>query len=372
MNLEIVRKTEAWKFSPIAMVNGLNVRSTDELKPTAISDVKVAIGPNEQQIHTVLIQDLIDSGTIELSSKSADQYFYNDSNTERANLDRNLEDIHKFNNTNVLTFVKQPQSIIWLDPNSLSSNLEIVVKQGLNVSFVFFETDTQDFSTQDSSFYKIAFTIEDNANLELGINQSAPKNSLSLINVNLGKDAHFNSYSLMTGGAAYKRLELNVFQKGPNSSATLNGLNATKNKGIFDYHSNVFHLAKDQETFQNFKAVCKDTSKSIFSGRVHLTENCSGANVDQINNNLLLDKKSSVDTQPELNIYQDNVKATHGATTSSLDESHIFYFSSRGFKPEQTKKMLLDAFCKSTCDNLKTEGIKTFFKQAISKELYGA
>jgi len=372
MNLEIARKTEAWKFSPINTVNSLNLKTSDKFDVEDLKNSSVAIGPSEQQIHTVVVQDLIDSGTLELSSKETPEYYFSDSNTARANLDRNLEGLSDNSSTKVLTFVKQPQSIIWLDPNSLPSNLEIIVKEGINVSFVFFETDSKDFTAKDSSFYKIAFKIEDDANLELGINQSAAKNSLSLINVSLGKNAHFNSYSLMTGDSAYKRLELNVFQEGANSTATLNGLNATKNKGIFDYHSNVFHLEKDQETFQNFKAVCKDTSKSIFSGRVHLTENCSGANVDQINNNLLLDKKSSVDTQPELNIYQDNVKATHGATTSSLDENHIFYFSSRGFKPEQTKKMLLDAFCKSTCDSLKAEGIKTFFKKKISKELYGA
>jgi len=370
MNLEIARKSEAWKFSPISKIKSLELKTSRELDLDDIKKVRLAMGPSEQQIHTVFVNDLIESGTAELNIKKAPSYFFEDSNTTRAKLDRNLENLTKFRNIVILKILKSPQSTIWIDPNSFGSNLEIELESGATANIVFFETDNVNLSTHESSFNRLSFLLGDDSNLELGVSQSSEKNSISQINVAMGEKSVFNSYSLMTGTADYKRLEVNVFQNGSNSIATLNGLNATKLVGTFDYHSNVFHLNNDQETFQNFKSVIKDQSKSIFTGRVHLTEKASGAAVDQINNNLLIGKKASVDTQPELNIYQDNVKATHGATTSSLDEDHIFYFSSRGFTPEQTKKILLDAFCKSTCDNLKNSGIKEFFRGAISKELY--
>jgi len=370
MNLEIPRKTEAWKFSPLGTVNSFNIKTKPELKKVDFHKIKVAVGPSEQQVHTVHLQDLIDSGTAEVSFKKSESYFFNDSNTKRANLDRNLESLTKSEKTATLKILKSPQSTLWIDPNSLSSNIEIEICENSNANILFFETE-KDQAADESSFSKISFSIDQNAKLELGVSLSTANNSFSQINISVGEGAHFNSYSLMSGAAVYKRLETNVFLTGKESRATLNGLNCTRAKSIFDYHSNVFHLNKDQVTHQNYKAVCKDQSKSIFSGRVHLTENSSGAAVHQLNNNLLLDKKSSVDTQPELNIYHDNVKASHGATTSSLDENHIFYFSSRGFKPEHTKKILLEAFCKSTCSNLESPGIKEFFKKAISKELYG-
>lgn len=370
MNLEIAKKTEAWKFSPISQVNSLTLKKSSDLTQSNVENIKIAVGPNEQQIHTVHFQDLVDSGTLEILSVKAQPFFYIDSNTERARLDRSLEKLTHSNKTIHIKILKSPQSILWIDPNSLGTNIKIEVCAGAEAHVLFFETDA-DTNQKEFTHYKVGFDVGKGARLELGLSQSSAQNSLSLINVTVEEEAHFNSYSLMTGGADYKRLEINVFQLGKNSSATLNGLNGTKSNSTFDYHSNVFHLNQDQETFQNFKAVCKDQSKSIFTGRVHLTEKASGASVNQINNNLLLGKKSSVDTQPELNIYQDNVKATHGATTSSLDENHIFYFSSRGFKPDQTKKILLEAFCKSTCENLEAHGIKDFFKNAISKELYG-
>jgi hypothetical protein len=370
MNLEIVKKSEAWKFSPVNKIQTLELKTKSDLTVSGLKKIRLAMGPTEQQIHTVLIKDLIEAGTAEISTKKASSYFFEDSNTSRAKLDRSLEDFGRSENTILLKILKSPQSTIWIDPKSLGTNLEIELESGAEASIVFFETDSNSITAVDSSFFRTSFNLGDESVLELGLSQSSAHNSLSQINVSLGEKAHFNSYSLMTGTAEYKRLEINVFQKGANSSATLNGLNATKSNGTFDYHSNVFHLNKDQETFQNFKAVCKDQSKSIFTGRVHLTENSSGAAVKQLNNNLLLGDKSSVDTQPELNIYHDNVKAAHGATTSSLNEDHIFYFSSRGFKPEHTKKILLDAFCKSTCDSLKNKGIKDFFTSAVSKELY--
>jgi len=370
MKLDITKKSEAWKFSPLQKINGFDVSINSLADLNTVKNIKVALGPSEQQIHTVLLQDLVESGVIKISMERRAKYFYDDHNTTRAKLDRNLERLSTSDETVVIEFLKSPQSILWVDPNTLGTNIKFKTQSAQEVRLVFFETQTTQDQALSPKLANINFDVSNSSTLELGISLSNDQSSFSLINVKLGNQAHFNSYALMCGTAEYKRLEVNVFQQGSDSTAVLNGLNAVKNQSSFDYHSNVFHLNKNQRTSQNFKSVCKEKSKSIFTGRVHLTENCSGAAVDQINNNLLLGKTSSVDTQPELNIFQDNVKATHGATTSSLDEDHIFYFSSRGFHPDQAQKILLDAFCSSTCENLKTLGVKDFFKAAIAKELY--
>ena len=368
MSLEILKKTEAWKFSPVDEINSLKLPAQEGLSLNEVLESKLAIGPSEQQIHTVTWQDLVDQGLVNVSQVQTDQdYFYEDQNTKRAHLDRTLEDRLSPNQSYCVKFKKSPPSILWLNPVLLGSNFEFELDENVSAEILMFETE--DSNTSPALLPKISFKLRAHSKLELGLSKSSTKQSFSLINILMQDEAKLKSYSFCSGEAKYKRLEMNVFQTGKESSCSLNGLNSTKDSNIYDFHSNIFHINTDQNSSQNFKAICKDQSKSIFTGRVHLTENSSGAQVDQINNNLLVNKKSAVDTQPELNIYQDNVKATHGATTSSMEDSHLFYFSSRGFKPEQSKQLLLQAFCKSTCDNLTSKGLKDFFLRAIDKDI---
>lgn len=368
MKLNINKKAEAWKFSPKNIINGLDL-DLKNMKESSIEktlETKVAAGPLEHQIHALSLKELEEQKIISVSEKQTSTFF-EDKNTKRAQLDRNLEGVFKNKKTTVIKILKSPPTALWINPYIFQTNLEFDVPENTDLNILFFEPDTQ--ASPTAANYMCAFKLADSASLDLGFNHSSAAKSFSSVNISMHEKSEANVYTLLSGESDYKRFELNIFKHGKNAHCSLNGLSSSSDKNIFDYHSNVFHLNRDQKTNQNFKTICRDHSKSIFSGRIHLTETASGAAVDQINNNLILGAKSSVDTQPELNIYQDNVKASHGATTSTLDESHLFYFSSRGFPVEQSRRLLLEAFCKSTCDNLKNTGLKQYFIDAISREL---
>ena len=366
MKLNVAQKAEAWKFSPKNIIQNIELQTSKEISFETTLETKIAAGPLEHQIQALSLKELEEQNIISVSEKES-SFFFEDKNTERARLDRSLEEVFKNKKTTLVKFLKSPPTAFWINPYLFNANLEFDVPANINLSVLFFEPDTQ--SSSVASNYMCSFTLGESSSLEAGFNHSSAVNSFSSVNVAMHEKSNANLYTFLSGDSDYKRFELNIFKHGKTAHCSLNGLSSSSDKNIFDYHSNVFHLNADQETSQNFKIICRDSSKSIFSGRIHLTEKASGAQVDQLNNNLILGEKSSVDTQPELNIYQDNVKASHGATTSTLDESHLFYFSSRGFPIEQSRRLLLEAFCKSTCDNLKDNGLKQYFVDAISQEL---
>ena len=366
MRLNIHKKAEAWKFSPKQIIESFEFKNSNEGLVHNYSDQKIAIGPSEQSLQTLSLKDLEEQNFVKLTQKETTRFF-EDKNTKRAQLDRGLEPLFESQQTLSIEFLKSPPSNVWINPYTLNFNLEITLSESVTLNVLFFEPEAA--KVTNPIHYTCSFNLKESSNLEAGFNHSSIQNSFTSINISMEENANADMYTLLSGDADYKRFELNIFKQGKNAHCSLNGLSSSKASASFDYHSNVFHLNNDQETNQNFKTICQDKSKSIFTGRVHLTEKASGAQVDQINNNLLLGTKSAVDTQPELNIYQDNVKASHGATTSTLDESHLFYFSSRGFPLEQSRRLLLEAFCKSTCDNLNNSGIKQHFIDAISKEL---
>jgi len=366
MRLNIQKKAEAWKFSPKQIIESFEFEDTNSKDCQSSSDHKIAIGPIEQSLQTLSLQELEEQKFVKITNKETHRFF-EDKNTNRANLDRSLEPLFKDKKTLAVEFLKSPPSNIWLNPYTIGLNLEITLHEDVALNILFFEPEIA--KGEKPVQYTCSFNLKKSSNLEAGFSHSSEQNSFASINISMEEKANADIYTLLSGKADYKRFELNIFKKGKDAHCSLNGLSSSKATTNFDYHSNVFHLNNDQKTNQNFKTICQGKSKSIFTGRVHLTEEASGAQVDQINNNLLLGTKSAVDTQPELNIYQDNVKASHGATTSTLDESHLFYFSSRGFPVEQSRRLLLEAFCKSTCDNLKNIGLKQYFIDAVSKEL---
>ncbi len=357
-------KSEAWKFTPKNLLSQKNfVQPTHTTLDEAL-DTKVAIGPSSHQFEALSLLDLQGDGYIKVSQSTP--AFLTDSNTKRASLDYTLADLYKKAPTLKVDLLKPLASTLWISPSNTLRVAEINLAENSSQTICIFEADSLKADAEGFSFN---FNVSKGATLELGVSANTSNSTFSVININTEGQSKANVFSLLSGDVDYKRIEVNIYQKGVESEASLNGLCFTNNTSSLELHSNVFHLNSDQHTTQIYKTICSGKGKAIFGGRIHLTEQASGATVEQLNNNLLIGKKASVDTQPELNIYQDNVKASHGATTSTVDDDHLFYFASRGFKPEQSKRMLLEAFCKSSFSNINNKGLIDYFSDALLKEL---
>jgi Fe-S cluster assembly scaffold protein SufB len=358
------QKSEAWKFSPKPLVSKMDFLKPEDLKIEKVRSCLVALGPHSHQFESVTLGELEEDGYIEIEWSSFESH--SSRVTERASLDQTVRNLFPMDFAKIKVNRSLPSNL-WITPLAHARCLQISLADGVHQSIVLFESDV---SKSHAEGFLYPISIGKGSSLELGVAMNSETSSFSKINVDLSAESKFDCFSMLSGSATYKRLEVLVNQNSKNSSCTLNGICFAKSNSQLEFHSNIFHLSQDQTTVQNYKTLSNDKAKSIFGGRVHLTESASGAAVEQLNNNLLLSNKASVDSQPELNIYQDDVKASHGATTSSIDEDHLFYFASRGFKPDQSKRLLLEAFCKSTLDNLNDPGIKKHFQNLILEELH--
>lgn len=141
------------------------------------------------------------------------------------------------------------------------------------------------------------------------------------------------------------------------------------NKNFFsDHHTEVNHLVGETESKEDYRGILADTAKAVFNGKVFVAEGAAKSNSEQINKNLMLSKSAEINAKPELQIYNDDVKAAHGATVGQLDEEQRFYLQSRGYSNKQAMQVLSKAFI---FDLIEGEGeeLKQFYSSSLKQTL---
>lgn len=151
-------------------------------------------------------------------------------------------------------------------------------------------------------------------------------------------------------GSASMRHDYHVALMGENAEASLNGVWMLS--GSHEAHANILmeHQAPHCRSMQLFKSVLSDNSHSSFEGKIYVHSPAQKTEAFQLNNNLLLSDKARADSKPNLEIFADDVKASHGATVGQLDEEQLFYLKTRGFSEEAAKNILVYGFCKEVLD----------------------
>lgn len=155
--------------------------------------------------------------------------------------------------------------------------------------------------------------------------------------------SHFTSHSFALG-AALIRSDTNVVMVAEHAECNLNGLYLTTGKQHLDHHTLIDHSKPQCISRQNYKGVLADSSRAIFNGRVIVHPGAYKTKAEQHNKNLLLSNNAEIDTKPQLEIYNDDVRCTHGATVGQLEEDSLFYLRARGITTEDAKRMLIYAF----------------------------
>ena len=159
----------------------------------------------------------------------------------------------------------------------------------------------------------------------------------------------YNGFDL---GAHLARHEIQVSLEGAGASADLAGAFVLDGRRYADHHISVEHAAPDCSSEQFFRGVLGGSSRGVFNGKALIHPGADGSSVRQSNANLLLSPLAEMDTKPELEIYADEVEASHGATVGQLDEAAIFYLRSRGLSETEARRMLTTAFCTAVTDRL--------------------
>ncbi len=171
------------------------------------------------------------------------------------------------------------------------------------------------------------------------------------------KEASFLLHSFDVG-AGLSRNSFKAMLNGQNINGVLNGLYITRGKQLSDHHMIVEHNQPSCESHEYFNGILDDKSKAVFHGRIHVDQKGQKTDAKQTNKNILLTDDVVVDTKPQLEIYADDVKCTHGATVGQLDDEAQFYLQARGIPRRQARKMLIHAFASEIVDRIQNELIR--------------
>lgn len=225
--------------------------------------------------------------------------------------------------------------------------------------FIGTQSETNIFSSQailSGSSYGvnqvIDFAIEEGARVRFNTLESHIAPGIwhfDALRASLKRDSNFQSVHA-TEGSATVRNDYRVALIGENAQASLNGIWVLDDVREAHTHVLIDHQAPHCRSFQLFKGVLNDASKSSFEGKILVRRPAQKTDAFQLNNNLLLSDRAHADSKPNLEIFADDVKASHGATVGQLDKEQLFYMKTRGFTETDAKKMLVRSFCKEVID----------------------
>ena len=171
------------------------------------------------------------------------------------------------------------------------------------------------------------------------------------------RDSRFTSHSIALGGAI-ARNDITSRLAAEGAECTLNGLYLVGGRQLVDHHTRIDH-AKPRGTSREFyRGVLDGAARGIFNGKVVVHPDAQHTDAEQSNHNLLLSKAAEVDTKPQLEIYADDVKCSHGATVGQLDDNMLFYLRSRGIEPEVAKALLIYAFAHDIIGRIRLDPLK--------------
>ncbi len=258
-----------------------------------------------------------------------------------------------FNSTEVVITVKDnvivesPLIIGFINTNEHSSmtHPRVTIHVGRNSRLTLLERHR---SVNDAAhFNNIVMRIElaESALLEHCRIQFENTNSFHIgsVNTKLARHAQYinHHYNL---GASLARVDLNIQLNGVESYAELNGLQFAVDAQLHDTHSRIEHCTPHARSAETYHGIADVRGQVVFNGKVMVHKHAIGTDAQQSSRNLLLSAKAEIDTKPELEIYADDVKCSHGATVGQLDNTALFYLRSRGIGEQQARSMLTLAF----------------------------
>jgi Fe-S cluster assembly protein SufD len=186
--------------------------------------------------------------------------------------------------------------------------------------------------------------------------------------VEVARDSHYRSFS-MAMGAALARHNLNARLADQYSEALLYGLYITHGEQVVDTHTVLYHDHPNCRSWEVYKGILDDRSHAVFNGKVFVRPEAQKTDAKQTNRNLVLSDHAKVDTKPQLEIFADDVKCTHGATVGRLDDAALFYARSRGVPQDAAQRLLTYAFAAEVIEEVALEPVRNELDRLVLERL---
>ncbi|WP_438972967.1 Fe-S cluster assembly protein SufD [Polaribacter sp.] len=249
----------------------------------------------------------------------------------------------------------QPRNLIVVEENS---HVQIIERhQSLTVNAVLSNVVTEVFAAKSATvdYYKIQ---NDHSNASLVDNTYVNQKSNSVVAV------HTFSF-----GGNITRNNLNFFQNGEHIDSILKGVTIIEGKQHVDHHTLVHHIEPNCESHQDYKGIYDERSTGVFNGKVVVEKEAQKTNAYQQNNNVLVSDKATINAKPQLEIFADDVKCSHGCTIGQLDDDALFYMQQRGIPKKEGRGLLMFAFANTVLESVKIPEVKSRITKLIADKL---
>jgi len=263
--------------------------------------------------------------------------------------------IINFSTGNEAAAMLQPRNLIVVDENS---HVQIIERhQSLTDNPVLTNSVTEIFTNKRAivDYYKVQ-----------NDNQNASLIDSTYIKQNQESNCSVHTFSF---GGKLTRNNLKFYQHGERIDSTLKGITIIGDQQHVDHSTLVRHIKPNSESHQDYKGIFGDNSTGVFNGKVIVEKEAQKTNAFQANNNILLDDKATINTKPQLEIFADDVKCSHGCTIGQLDENAMFYLRSRGIPQKEAKALLMYAFANNVLESVKIPELKQRINKIIATKL---
>jgi Fe-S cluster assembly protein SufD len=256
------------------------------------------------------------------------------------------------NSTDTEAFVN-PRSFIHLEPNSELTLTERFIN--LSAQKVFSNFLSEKLVAENAKL--ISYTIQEEGQLGYSVNTNQ---------VQINRYANYDNTTITLSGQLVRNNH-NVVLADENSQAHLNGLFYTNYNQLVDNHTLMDHRVANCESNELYKGLINGKSTGVFNGKIYVRKDAQKTNAYQSSKNILLSDDATINTKPQLEIYANDVKCSHGTSTGKIDESAMFYLKARGIGEESARKLLLHAFAQEVVDKIEVESLKRYTENYLNQ-----
>ena len=230
-------------------------------------------------------------------------------------------------------------------------------------------------SDEESVYFTNSVTeivADENANVDHIKLQEESKKAFHIarMEVDQERSSNFSSH-LISHGAEISRNDFNARFNDDGGECMLNGLFMIDGEQLFDSHTMIDHAKPYCNSHEHYKGILQDKSKGVFNGKVMVRRDAQKTNAFQENNTILLSNDAVMNTKPQLEIFADDVKCSHGATIGKLNDEAKFYLKSRGIGEESATAILIHAFASDVITSIKIPALRDYLEEIISKRFNG-
>tara|TARA_B100001121_G_scaffold308078_1_gene331154 strand:- start:808 stop:2055 length:1248 start_codon:yes stop_codon:yes gene_type:complete len=371
------RKLENWKFLDIDQIIKKNIGELSFYNDYSVTnkiDTSILINGLEHN-KIIFINGRIEKIDFAYEDKSSIEIFddvevENKINNENSLLYLNSALSNKYYKILIKKnyILKKPLIIYHFTSDKMKSKninlrLDFKLEQNSSLRLIDFFNDTS-----DKNFLNILYNFdldEDSSLKNYKIDKSLNKNlKYSFNNIEQKKNSISETF-IFSAGSNYFKNEINCNLKGQYSSAFVNGIFSLKDSQKHEIRTTINHLVENTKSYQLIKSVLGKNSKAAYQGRIYVDSQAQKTDGYQLSKAILLDETSEFNAKPELEIYADDVKCSHGSASGSLNENSIFYIMSRGLNYQQSKELLINGFILDVVEKITDSEIKNLIKNMI-------